>query len=127
MNVKSEELAKYYKQKYPLTFTKGASRKEPFLAERYEAAWKIAKKAATVLKNNYGARRVMVFGSLTDRSAFTCWSDIDLAVWGVPDNRFYAAVGVVTGLTADFKIDLVDAMDCRESLSKAIEIEGIEI
>jgi hypothetical protein len=58
MNVKSEELAKYYKQKYPLTFTKGTFKKEPFLAERYEAAWKIAKKAATVLKNNYGARRV---------------------------------------------------------------------
>lgn len=79
MNVKSEELAKYYKQKYPLTFTKGTFKKEPFLAERYEAAWKIAKKAATVLKNNYGARRVVVFGSLTERSAFTRWSDIDLA------------------------------------------------
>lgn len=44
MNVKSEELAKYYEQKYPLTFTKGTFKKEPFLAERYEAAWKIAKK-----------------------------------------------------------------------------------
>jgi len=50
-----------------------------------------------------------------------------LAVWGVPENKFYAAVGVVTALTADFKIDLVDAVDCRESLSKALEIEGIEI
>jgi predicted nucleotidyltransferase len=127
MNVKSEELAEYYKQKYPLTFIKDVTKNEPFLTERYEAAWKIAKKAAAVLKYNYSARKVVVFGSLTDRSAFTPWSDIDLAVWGIPENRFYAAVGAVTGLTADLKIDLVDAMDCRESLSKAIGIEGIEI
>ena len=127
MNVKGEELAKYYKQKYPFTFIEDASWKEPFLVERYEAAWKIAKKAAMVLKDSYGASRVVVFGSLTDRSAFTRWSDIDLAAWGIPDKRFYAAVGAVTGLTAEFKIDLVDAMDCRAYLRKAIETEGVEV
>jgi len=124
MNIKSEDLlAKHYKQKYPLTFTEGDSRKDPFLAERYEAAWKIAKEAATVLKNDYGARKVVVFGALTDRCAFTHWSDIDLAAWGIPDDRFYAAVGAITGLSPEFKIDLVDAMNCRASLRKAIEIE----
>ncbi len=124
MNVKSEELAAYYKQKYPLTFTKPPISNE--IRERYEEAWNVAKEAAALLKNDFMASKVAVFGSLTDLSAFTLWSDIDLAVWGVPESRFYAAVGAVTDLTSDFKIDLVDATDCRESLKKSIEFEGIE-
>ena len=54
-------------------------------------------------------------------------TDADLATWGIPDDQFYAAVGAVTGLTTDFKVDLVDAKACRESLRKAIETEGIEV
>lgn len=127
MNMRTEKLAKYYKERYPFTFIKDVTKDESFLINRYEAAWETAKKAAAVLKSSYDASKVVVFGSLTDRSSFTPWSDIDLAVWGIPENRFYAAVGAVTALTADFKIDLVDAMDCRKSLSKAVEIEGIEI
>ncbi|HOF02413.1 MAG TPA: nucleotidyltransferase domain-containing protein [Atribacterota bacterium] len=127
MNARTEELAEYYKQKYPFTFTKAVTKDEPFLTKRYKEAWEIAKKAAVILKSNYGATKVVVFGSLTDRPSFTLWSDIDLAVWGIPENKFYAAVGAVTALTADFKIDLVDAIDCRDSLKKALEIEGVEI
>ncbi len=67
-----------------------------------------------------------MFGSLTDLSAFALWSDVDLAVWSVSESKFYVAVGAVTDLASDFKIDLVDATDCRESLKKSIEFEGIE-
>lgn len=69
----------------------------------------------------------MVFGSLVDRSRFNRWSDIDLAVLGIPAARFYAAVGAVTRLITDFKVDLVDIDDCKESISKAIIREGVEI
>lgn len=127
MDKKSGEMVRYYKQKYPLTFTENASWENSSLVERYGAAWEIAKKAAWILKSKYDAQKVVVFGSLTERSLFTHWSDIDLAVWGIPDKRFYAAVGAVTGLTTKFKIDLVDAMECRASLYKAIKIGGIEI
>lgn len=125
MSEKSEELAKYYRQKYPLTFTENPV--DDQLTKRYEEAWNIAKEAAAVLKHDFRASKVAVFGSLTDLSAFTRWSDVDLAVWGVPENRFYAAVGAVTGLTSKFKIDLVDATCARDSLKKSIEFEGIEI
>lgn len=40
---------------------------------------------------------------------------------------FYAAVGAVTGLTSDFKIDLVDISGYRDSLYDAIRIKGLEI
>jgi len=58
------------------------------------------------LKESFGARKVVVFGSLAHRSWFT-HSDVDLAAWGIPDDRFYAAVGAVTGLSKEFKVALV--------------------
>lgn len=108
MSLKPEELTAYI-NKYPLTFTEDKSKTDASLSTRFKDAWVIARVAAKVLKENYGATRVVVFGSLTNSASFTRWSDIGLAVWDVPDDRFYAAVGAVTGLTSDFKIDLVDA------------------
>ncbi|NLV17675.1 MAG: nucleotidyltransferase domain-containing protein [Syntrophomonadaceae bacterium] len=127
MDTKSGDLTTYYKQKYPFTLKQDAHRGDPSLSKRYEAAWEIAKKAAKILKENYGARKVMVFGSLIDHSSFTYWSDIDLAAWDIPDEMFFAAVGAVTGLTTEFKIDLVDVSGCRSSLRNVIEIEGLEV
>lgn len=124
MVTRAKSLAKYYIEKYPLTFKEDISQKDP---KCYEVAWAIAKKATLVLKDNYGAEKVMVFGSLTNKSSFTRWSDIDLAVSGIPDEKFYAAVGAVTSLTTKFKIDLVDISACRASLRNAIETEGIEV
>ncbi|MCL5058305.1 MAG: nucleotidyltransferase domain-containing protein [Actinobacteria bacterium] len=97
------------------------------LTKRYQEAWELAKRSAVLLKRSFGARKVVVFGSLAKRSWFTRWSDVDLAAWDIPHDIFYAAVGAVTGLTTDFKVDLVDAKAYRDSLRKAIEAEGIEI
>lgn len=122
-----EEFTTYYTIKYPLTFTEDFFEADTALTRRYQEAWELAKKAAILLKKSFGAKKVVVFGSLAKRSWFTRWSDVDLAAWGVPNDKFYAAVGAVTGLTTDFKVDLVDAGACRDSLSKSIEVDGIEI
>lgn len=127
MGTQPDELAAYYAKKYPLTFTDDYSKTDPFLTELYREAWQVAVRAAAILKERYGAQKVVAFGSLVDRSRFSRWSDVDLAVWGIPDNRFYAAVGVVTGLSEKFKVDLVDPEDCRASLRRAIESEGVEL
>ncbi|WP_256258005.1 hypothetical protein [Neomoorella thermoacetica] len=50
---------------------------------------------------------MVAFGSLVDRSRFTYWSDVDLAAWGIPDDRFYAAVGAVTGVSEKFRVNLL--------------------
>ncbi|QGP92305.1 hypothetical protein MGLY_16780 [Neomoorella glycerini] len=127
MGTQPDDLAAYYARKYPLTYTDDSSQTDPFLTERYKEAWQVAARAATILKERYGARKVVAFGSLVDRSCFTRWSDVDLAAWGIPDDRFYAAVGAVTGLSEKFKVDLVDPEACRESLRRAIESEGVEL
>jgi predicted nucleotidyltransferase len=97
------------------------------IAKRRRQAWRLARRAANVLRTGFGAEKVIVFGSLARRDWFTPWSDIDLAVWGVPPTRFYEAVDTVVGLSADFKIDLIDPESCRPGLREAIDREGIAL
>ncbi|AFV12130.1 putative nucleotidyl transferase domain-containing protein [Thermacetogenium phaeum DSM 12270] len=127
MGTQSDELAAYYAKKYPLTFVDDFSETDSSLTERYKEAWQVAARAAAILKERYGAQKVVAFGSLVDRTRFTRWSDVDLAAWGIPDDRFYAAVGAVTGISKKFKVDLVDPEDCRTSLRSVIESEGVEL
>ncbi len=97
------------------------------LDARWKRAQRLAHAAATLLRDEFSATKVLLFGSLLHRSWFTPWSDIDLAVWGVPQERFFAAVAAVTALSKEFKIDLVDPEMCRISLLDAITRDGIEI
>lgn len=97
------------------------------LASRRARAWKLARKAAALLKEKYGASEVLVFGSLAHGTWFSRWSDVDLAVRGIPDERYYAAVAAITGLSREFKVDLVDLDDCLLSLRQVVAREGIAI
>ncbi len=96
------------------------------LEERRARALGLAKRASLLLRQRYGAKRVVVFGSLTWAKSFSIWSDIDLAAWwGIGPDEFYSAVAAVTGLSPDFRIDLVDAETCRQAMKGAIEEHGL--
>lgn len=97
----------------------------PDLAARKERGWKLATEAAGLLKEKFKAERVVVFGSLTQETGFTRWSDIDLAAWSIPPDRYYAAVAAVTGLSPEFKVDLIDPATCRPGLKEVIERDGV--
>lgn len=97
------------------------------LARSRRQALRTARRAAELLRESFGATRVVLFGSLAKRGGFTPWSDIDLAAWGIPTERFYAAVAAVTGLSAEFKVDLVDPDFCRPALRIAIDREGLDL
>jgi uncharacterized protein len=94
---------------------------------RWEEARQLARRAAARLKQDYAASRVVLFGSVTRAVTFTRWSDVDLAVWGVPPERFYSAVAAMTALSADIGIDLVDAEHCGQRLLAAIERDGVAL
>jgi predicted nucleotidyltransferase len=100
---------------------------DPQARLRRQAAWRVARRAAQMLRQEFGAQRVVVFGSLSQRGWFMPWSDIDLAAWGIPDECFYGAVAAVTAWSARFKVDLIDPAMCRPALRQAIEREGIEL
>lgn len=105
-------------------------RRRPNLAEKKRLmarAMRQARRAAELLKREFGATRVVLFGSLAHRLWFTPWSDIDLAVWGIAPGEFYRAAGTVLEMTNDFKIDIVDPETCRPSVCAEIEEDGIDL
>jgi uncharacterized protein len=95
--------------------------------ERWHQARRVADEAARLLRKEFGATRVILFGSAAYQSWFTDRSDIDLAVWGITPEQFFAAVAAITGFSADFKMDLVDAENCSPTLRLIIERDGIEL
>jgi predicted nucleotidyltransferase len=105
----------------------GAKLDQEKLSGRWQRAWRTAHRAAQVLRERFGATRVVAFGSLTRREWFTPWSDIDLAVWDIPPDAFYRAVAAVTGLDPEFKVDLVAPEDCQPALRRVIDREGVAL
>ncbi|WP_273701862.1 nucleotidyltransferase family protein [Tepidanaerobacter acetatoxydans] len=116
MIMTSEEMIQYKEH-----LKKTVEVKKQYLEKRYKKAWGIAKKAAAILHQKYKAEKVWVFGSLANKEMFNLWSDIDIAVKGIPPELFYKSVGEVTSLASDFSIDVVDIEDCSSSLRENIE------
>ncbi len=124
LELPAEKLKKYKPQ---AAIRRRTTSRGPEVTRRRRRALLTAHKAAELLHREFGAKKVMVFGSLARRGHFTLWSDIDLAVTGLPSARFFEAVGAVTGLSAEFKMDLIDLETCPASLHERIEAEGKEL
>lgn len=97
------------------------------LRARKKRAFNVAHEAASILRNGFGASKVVIFGSMVTEEYFHSFSDIDLAAWGIPSDRFYNAVAAVTGISSEFKIDLVEPDNCREMVRQSIIKYGIQI
>jgi predicted nucleotidyltransferase len=94
------------------------------LVQRGERAWEVARHAATLLKEQFGAARVFVFGSLVHGYWFSRTSDIDLAAWGLSADDYFVAVAKLQDLSPEFEIDLIAIPYCRPGLREVIEREG---
>jgi predicted nucleotidyltransferase len=98
------------------------------LEARRERAWEVARQAATLLKQEFGATRVVLFGSLTrGPGRFYVRSDIDLAVWGLDERLYFKAVARLLDLDSEIGVDLVEAEKAKPSLMVAIEQDGIDL
>lgn len=94
---------------------------------RLAQAWKIARRAARLLREQFHATRVVAFGSLLHEKRFHEWSDIDLAAWGLSPEQTFRAIGAVMDLDRTFEINLVDVNACSASLLASIEREGEDL
>ncbi len=88
------------------------------------AARGVAHAIAQELIRRFGAKKVVTFGSLA-RGDFGRRSDIDLAVWGISPDDYYRAVALASGFSSSWKVNLVDAEDCPDSLREVILREGV--
>lgn len=105
------------------------ARQRAFDAEterRREAAWMAARQAAHVLKEEFGATRVVVFGSLAHGAWFETHSDIDLAAEGIPPDAFWRAWCTLDRLGAGFEIDLIAIESAPAQLRTEIE-QGVAL
>ena len=100
-------------------------RKRPIDEERFHRAWEVARQAAFLLYETFDAQKVAVFGSLLHLERFAYWSDIDLAVWGIPPEKFFQVAARIINLNPEFEIDFIDAESCSEQLRGKIENEGV--
>lgn len=89
-------------------------------------AWLAARRIGTLLKDKYRAKNVIVFGSLA-KKAWTRYSDIDLAVRGIPAELYFKAFAEAETLSTLCPIDLIDLDDCLAGVIEEIEREGVPV
>ncbi len=71
--------------------------------------------------------RVVIFGSLTRKSGFTRWSDVDIAAWGIAPEDTFRAIGAIMDLGVEIPVNLVDVNTTRPSLFAVIEQDGVDL
>ncbi len=99
----------------------------PELTHRREEAWRMAQQAAQLLREQFNASRIVLFGSLARPEGFTTWSDVDIAAWGIATEDTFRAIGAIMDLGTEIPINLVDVNTARPSLLTTIERDGIEL
>jgi predicted nucleotidyltransferase len=127
MNEKLLLLKASKSQSYWLAAQARTNRKIKLLAERKDRAWNLARRAAILLKGDYGVKRVVLIGSLASGKGFHPRSDIDLVIWGLDENKYYQAVGRLLGLDPEFEVDLIEAEYASPNLSRVIEQDGVSL
>lgn len=86
-----------------------------------------AKKIAIFLKEKYGAKRVILFGSIVKSSYLHKRTDIDLLVEGIKSNDFLRAGADAWTISSPFDVDIVPVERADQYLlSRALE-EGVEL
>jgi len=84
-----------------------------------------ARRAAALLRAQFGARRVFAFGSVCT-GAFHARSDIDLAIEGVPPELFFKA-GAAAARLVSRELNLIELETCSERLRRHVLSEGVPL
>ena len=106
-------------------FRERASRRARERRRRQAELRGAAGQAARTLAVDFGARRVVLFGSVAAERADER-SDVDLAVEGVSRERYFEALAALSEVVpAD--VDLVLLEEAPESLRALVESEGVTL
>ena len=97
------------------------------LTQRRARAWDVAREAARILIEEFGATRVVVYGSVAHGQWFRQHSDIDLAAEGIPHKLFWRAWVALDKLGPEFEINLIDCNEATDVLRESIAREGVEL
>ncbi len=120
LNISAEQMAIYR-----ATARQRRQRQARELALRYERAWAVVELASAMLKDQFEAQHVAVFGSVLSLERFHQRSDVDLAVWGLDEKIYYLAVARLQDLDTAIPVDLVETEYAPPALQAIIEQEGV--
>ncbi len=95
--------------------------------ELIQRAWHTAHLIAAMLYEEFGATKVAIFGSLAEQGWFSKWSDIDVAVWGIPNENYLRASSKASNISGLFKVDLVDFESSNGLIRERIQNQLIPI
>lgn len=90
-------------------------------------AWHTAHRIAEMLYEKFGATKVAVFGSLVEKDAFSKWSDIDIAVWGLPTEDYFKALSAASDISSLFKVDIIDFEKSKGLFKQRVQKQHILI
>jgi predicted nucleotidyltransferase len=95
--------------------------------EERDALMKSVRKAASLIKQRFGVKRIYLFGSLARGEWFTAGSDVDIAVEGIDHDDYWKAWQVCEEIIHDRVVDFVDLGMASDSLKFAIMKYGVEL
>jgi uncharacterized protein len=90
--------------------------------QRAEEARGAARRAALVLRREFDVEAVWLFGSLLSGPLHDDF-DVDMAVRGLPPNRYYAALARVSDIVGG-SVDLVPLESCHQRLRHTVGTTG---
>jgi len=101
---------------------------KPTAAERRtrERLLELVRQAAGLLKDRFGVRRMVLFGSLADDVWFRTDSDVDLAVEGLSAEDYWDAWRLVEDVIRERPVDLIEIERAEVALRQVIERYGVE-
>jgi uncharacterized protein len=109
-----------------------AAERAALLAWREEAL-QLADRATAVLREQFGATEVFLFGSLAheidpdspnSHLPIHTRSDLDLAAWGIPEKAYLRAVSRLLDLSDHISIDLVRLEEATPAMQQRIQQQG---
>jgi len=114
-------------QGYRETLRRRGEKERRRRARRDKRARRVAQRAAALLRDQFGARRVAVFGSAAAEDFSHAPLDVDVAVWGLSPTTHLEAVARLQNCSSDFKVDLIRMEDCPTELRNVVWVEGGEL
>lgn len=105
-------------------YIKGLKRREAerkvTLEKRRQKAFAFARRIADMLRQDFGATEIYLFGSVLHPDEFHVHSDIDLAADGIVPARYLTAVAKALILAEEFSVDLADISECQPGFRDSI-------
>ncbi|MDR1190996.1 MAG: hypothetical protein LBK60_04930 [Verrucomicrobiales bacterium] len=92
-----------------------------------EEARQVARQVADRLRHDFGATKVLLYGSVIDGFYVPGHSDIDIYFEGVSKDREGVVMGRMMTAFADYEIDFRPAGFCRDSFRQRVLERGMEI